>query len=257
MKSTKWIRVATLCAALSLSGCASFDSVFSGSPPPDQQQINLPASDDFSDDKAIETDPLQQKVAALRARPNLYLSGQLPVASGSQSLFTQALQANEDGHPDIAAKLFITLTQTQPKLSGPWLQLGNLTMQKFAALDSQQFEQRQKLLNEAKAHYQKAIDVNRHNYFAQNRLARVLRELGEFEQAEQHYHHAIASWPAYDNSYLNLGILHDLYLGNKQQALEYYQLYQALQPEPVRKVRGWIADLTRQLAQNSTAGAAQ
>lgn len=102
--------------------------------------------------------------------------------------------------------------------------------------------------------------VNQHNYFAHNRLALVFRELGEFEQAEQHYQYAIASWPAYDNSYLNLGILYDLYMGKKQQALPNYELYQALQDKPVRQVRGWIADLKRQLAKaqrNASTGASK
>ncbi|GAA0855441.1 tetratricopeptide repeat protein [Aliiglaciecola litoralis] len=249
MKSISLIRLVAVFTLLSLSGCASLDKVFSESTPQVEQSTKTaPSSATVSSDVVpIKVDPMQQRITELRAKPNLYLSGQPPVDASSQSLFEQALQANKDGNPDIAAQLFVTLTQTQPKLSGPWLQLGNLKMQEFADLTSDQFEQKHNLLNEAKVLFEKATDVNQHNYYAHNRLATVLRELGEFAQAERHYHHAIASWPAYDNSYLNLGILYDLYMGKKPQALEYYELYQALQDKPGRQVRGWIADLKRQL----------
>lgn len=259
------IRLLVLLAVLATSGCSSIDSVFSS--PEENSSVDSPretvkteqALADPSQATVAELDPMEQKLLYLRAQPNLYLSGQSPVSGSSAALFKQALQAKHK-NPDIAQKLLLTLTQTQPGLSGPWVQLGDIDMQAFAALKPSQWDQKQTLLNDAKSNYQKAVAVNQHNYFAHNRLARVFRELGEFEQAEQHYQYAIASWPAYDNSYLNLGILYDLYMGKKQQALPNYELYQALQDKPVRQVRGWIADLKRQLAKaqrNASTGASK
>ncbi len=246
------LRLLVLLGVVLVSGCASIDSVFSPSEENTSEQksseiVTSEQSATADGQPEVVLDPMQQKLLSLRAQPNLYLSGQSPVSGSSAALFKQALQAKHK-NPDIAQKLLLTLTQTQPGLSGPWVQLGDIDMQAFAALKVNQWDQKQALLKDAKSNYQKAVAVNQHNYFAHNRLARVFRELGEFEQAEQHYQYAIASWPAYDNSYLNLGILYDLYMGKKQQALPNYELYQALQDKPVRQVRGWIADLKRQLA---------
>jgi tetratricopeptide (TPR) repeat protein len=102
-------------------------------------------------------------------------------------------------------------------------------------------------------HYQKALEINPNNYWAHNRLAILLTRQGEFEQALGHYQNALDSWPGFTVAYLNRGILLDMYMGKKQQALKDYQTYQGLmsltQGQPNKKVRGWIVDLSRQLKQ--------
>lgn len=251
---------------LLVSGCASLDSVFSESPEnqSSEQQAKNVANDAQQTAGAnavqgaqpvVVVDPLQQKVNELRAMPNLYLSGTPSIDETAKRQFRQAVTAKQDNKPKVAETILLDLTQSQPALSGPWVILGDIKMDAYSALNNSKWEQKQALLQQAKTVFESAIKANQHNYFAHNRLARVLRELGLFEQAEAHYKKAIASWPAYDNAYLNLGILYDLYTDKKALALNQFELYQALQEKPSRQVRGWIADLKRQVKTASTGGA--
>ncbi|MFA3793127.1 tetratricopeptide repeat protein [Aliiglaciecola sp. SL4] len=237
---------------LFLSGCASMDSLFSAQSTTDtsSQDVETEQQDSGIDAslEVVPLDPMQAKVLALRAATNLYLSGSTPVKASVKYQFDQALAAKQAGNLTLAKQILEKLIDDEPKLSGPWVQLGDLNMLDFAGSPNGDQEQKQAHLVAAKVNYEKAIKINQHNYFAHNRLAKVFREMGDFAQAEQHYQYAIQSYPAYDNAYLNLGILYDLYLGKKQQALENYELYQALQDKPKRQVRGWIADLKRQIA---------
>lgn len=80
----------------------------------------------------------------------------------------------------------------------------------------------------------------------------MLREQGEFEQAQKHYQQALAAWPAFVPARKNLAILLDLYMGEATLALEEYQTVAALNnlnklPED-RQLKGWIADLSRRVA---------
>ncbi|GAA6183530.1 hypothetical protein [Aliiglaciecola sp. NS0011-25] len=237
-----------------LPGCASMDSLFS-SPSTSESASQETLSEQQTNSNAITPDvalldPMQVKVLALKSQPNLYLSGSTAVKASVKYQFDQALAAKQAGNLKQANQLLQRLISLEPTLSGPWVQLGDLKMQQFADTENNHEEQKKAYLVAAKADYETALGLNQHNYFAHNRLAKVFREMGEFELAEQHYQYAISSYPAYDNAYLNLGILYDLYLGKKQLALENYELYQALQDKPKRQVRGWIADLQRQIAKS-------
>ncbi|GAC15558.1 tetratricopeptide repeat protein [Aliiglaciecola lipolytica] len=241
-----------------LPGCASFDQIFTAQPDPQPVEKSLSSGDtNQTDGEPIEAqplDPMQVKVQALRAQPNLYLSGSTPVKASVKYQFDQALAAKQENNLALAKQLFQALISEQPKLSGPWVQLGDLSMQQFNQAENSDWDAKQVFLEAAKSDYEKALRLNQNNYFAHNRLAKVYREMGQFEQAEQHYNYAISSYPAYDNAYLNLGILYDLYMGKKQLALDNYELYQALQDEPIRQVKGWIADLGRQIAKAKKEG---
>ncbi|MDO6692884.1 hypothetical protein Q4574_06290 [Aliiglaciecola sp. 3_MG-2023] len=243
-----------VCVALmlGLSGCASMDSLFSTQETSETRSAEIETDQQDSaatnEPEVVPLDPMQAKLLALRSQPNLYLSGSTPVTAAVKYQFDQALAAKRSGNLKLAEQLLQALIVEEPSLSGPWVQLGDLNMQQFADSKNTDLQQKQAYLVAAKDDYQKALSLNQHNYFAHNRLAKVFREMGEFKQAEQHYLYAIQSYPAYDNAYLNLGILYDLYLDKKQLALENYELYQAFQNKPKRQVRGWIADLKRQLA---------
>ena len=105
---------------------------------------------------------------------------------------------------------------------------------------------------QATAHYQSAVSANSSNYHALNRLGATARQLGRFRQALAYYNQSIEIRPTFAKAHLNRGILYDLYLGDKPAALRDYQHYQQLnrlnnRPEN-RLVKGWLADLNRQLA---------
>jgi tetratricopeptide (TPR) repeat protein len=76
-----------------------------------------------------------------------------------------------------------------------------------------------------------------------NQQAVALRLKGEFGPAREAYEKALALDPAYAPAALNLGVLHDLYLGHPADALGLYERYMALTPAGDAQVGKWIADL--------------
>jgi tetratricopeptide (TPR) repeat protein len=184
-------------------------------------------------------DPLTQQVLALQARPNRYLQkpATQTLSDNDAARYKQAIAMEKQGDNDKAKTILLALSQSYPELSGLWLHLAQLS-------GSDEGSQQQRYLHNA-------IEANPDNYFAHNRLAWYWRQSGEFSQALQHYELALAAYPAFAEAHLNRAILNDLYLGNKQEALQGYVLYQALVAqtgEPADKqVAGWIMDLQRQL----------
>jgi tetratricopeptide (TPR) repeat protein len=84
------------------------------------------------------------------------------------------------------------------------------------------------------------------NPAAYNRYGIFLREQGRFAEAEQVYLDALAVDDSCADTHRNIGILYDLYRGEREQALQHYYSYQQLTGEDDRTVSGWIADLERQ-----------
>ncbi len=145
-----------------------------------------------------------------------------------------AIAAKAAGDLDVAKQHLEQLTITNPKLSIIQVHLGDIAFAKGS-------------INLAKHYYKQAIAMNIYNYFALNRLALLHRKAGQFDLAESNYRLALASWADFAPAHLNLGILLDLYIGEKSEALEHYQKYQTLTNSQSRQVKGWIADISRQL----------
>lgn len=233
MKSSDRLLRSALAVTMLLSGCATLDSFNEGQT---QAVSDTPIE---TEQLAAQLTPFEQQIVDIKAQPDQYMLAQPSATAGMRHEYNLALQAKRDGEYTRAIPLFEQMTLLYPQLSGPWVQLGDI------ALKSEK-EQKQALAS-AYSHFYKATQINPHNYRARNRLAKVLRQQGRFNEAETEYKKAIESWPGFANGYKNLGILYDLYIGNKQAALDNYQIYQALQEKPERKMRGWIADLTRQI----------
>jgi len=245
-----------------VSGCATFDSLLGNSEQAEDKQgeVQEPVTPDTTQSPSTVTDGTetsvdepkltaeQMRIVELKAKPNLYFAGSPVPPEAVAARFKLAVEAKQQNEYDHAETLFAQLTQEFPDLSGPFMQLGDLVLARQESKANPTEEAFQAALTSAANYYQQAIGANQHNYFAHNRLAKVYREQGQFELAENHYKQAIDSWPAFDKAYLNLGILYDLYLGKKVQALRQYETYQGLQINPGRKVNGWIADMKRQIA---------
>lgn len=180
----------------------------------------------------------RQAIQFLNAK-NHYLQSRMSLPTAR---ITSILRLLEDKHLGKAGQQVEQLSQEYPTSSAALV---------FAAdIARAQEQDTQQVI----ALYQQALQRNRHNYFAHNRLGAVYRQQGQFELAQQHYDAAIEAWPGFAPAYLNRAILADLYLGKKIQALDDYEVYLALleiaQPQAKhRKVKGWIADLQRQLPQ--------
>lgn len=69
------------------------------------------------------------------------------------------------------------------------------------------------------------------------------REQGHFSEAKAAYERALALDPAHANAAYNLGILYDLYLGDKAQAQAQFERYLSLTPSGDTQVSKWLVEL--------------
>lgn len=146
--------------------------------------------------------------------------------------FKSAIGFMNQNKLDDALAVFEKMTKDYPYLSGPFANIG--------------------VIHSRKGEWEKARDAllisankNNRNIKVLNQLGLAHRHLGEFKQAESAYLNAIKAEPNTSQSYLNLGILYDIYMGQFVKASDYYQKYQRLQNEPDRQVAGWIVDINR------------
>jgi tetratricopeptide (TPR) repeat protein len=172
---------------------------------------------------------------------NPYLAQEVSAPGAARALFADAIRAMQSQQWSRAETLLQQLISQYPDLSGPYLNLGIV------------YRQRNQL-DKAEEAFAKAVTVNDMNIDALNQLALIKREQGDFRAAETHYLSALAVWPKHDVSHKNLGILYDMYMGELAKALEQFEIYQFLQPEPDRRINGWIIDLQRRIS-NLQAGA--
>jgi Tfp pilus assembly protein PilF len=118
------------------------------------------------------------------------------------------------------------------------------------ALNAALIHQRQSRPDLAEQWFQRSLQANQANLDAHNAFAVFLREQGRYEEAREQYQAALAIAPEHADTHFNLGILYDLYLGEKASAVDHFSRYQELTAGESRQVAGWIADLQRQLAQS-------
>ncbi len=210
-----------IAVAFVMTGCQTLDKDLA-------QQEQAPV------EPVIELTPMEK----LHQSPNTYLLSPPIISPEVAASFKQALVMVNNKQWKVAKERLLAITIAAPTLSGPWLKLGDIAVQESAK-------------EHAIAHYQQAIYVNELNYFAHNRLATLLREKGDFQQASHHYRQALTAWPAFVTARQNLAILLDIYMGEQSAALKEYETVAALsalnnQPES-RQLKGWIADLSRRV----------
>jgi tetratricopeptide (TPR) repeat protein len=155
---------------------------------------------------------------------------EVPVAPAAQRAFDEALRALRAGRVDDAERSLRALAQAYPELGGPHANLGLIYRQAGK-------------LPEAIAALEKAIQASPQQPVYFNQLGVAYRQFGQFTKAREAYERAIALDANYAAPYLNLGILHDLYLQERRRALELYDRYLALSPGGDATVTKWVADL--------------
>ena len=104
------------------------------------------------------------------------------------------------------------------------------------------------------AEFERATQLNPLQPIYFNQLGVTYRQQGHFDKAKRAYERAIALDGAYAAPVLNLGILHDLYLGEGARALEWYDRYVALAGNDAI-VTKWIVDLKNRKPQPIRVGA--
>ena len=151
-----------------------------------------------------------------------------------EATYQAALDQIRASNRAAARELLVKVTQAEPALAGPWINLARLDIQ-----DENYVAAREAL--------DKAVAANPSNCVAYTEYGVLLRKLGEFTAAQEMYQACLAVSPSHADTYYNLGILYELYLGRMQDALIAYRQYLELSPEPEPKVRGWVAELERRL----------
>ncbi|MEN8179411.1 MAG: tetratricopeptide repeat protein [Pseudomonadota bacterium] len=144
--------------------------------------------------------------------------------------YAQALAAMRAGDRPKARRLLETLSQTQPSLAGPQINLGILLL---AEQDT----------STAETLFRRVLEHTPGHPVASNQLGLLLRQQGRFNEAEQAYANALQNRPEYRLAHRNIGILYDLYLQKPEKALYHYQRYQTLADAVDTEMAGWIADL--------------
>jgi len=158
---------------------------------------------------------------------------QAPAVSDERS--SQALQSIKAGDIARAIEQFEQIVRTDPSTPHAYTNLGLLYLH----------NDNQKMARQA---FERAIVLDPQDAVALNNLAIVERHNGEFKKALFNYYKAIKIKPDYANAHLNLGILLDLYIQDLPKALEQYEIYQQLTANKDEKVKKWIIDIKRRIA---------
>lgn len=155
-----------------------------------------------------------------------------PVAASAdiEAEYRQALEAMQASQWQVAAERLEAITARNDTLAGPWLNLG-IAWSKLG--DDER----------AEAALQQSITRNPAQPVAFNQLGILYRQAGRFADARNMYEQALAVQADYPDAHWNLGILHELYLQQPQQALEHYSRYQKLTGSDDQKLKLWIEQL--------------
>ncbi|MFC4698749.1 hypothetical protein ACFO4O_01060 [Glaciecola siphonariae] len=255
--------MAWMLCSLWLGGCATMNSMLGSEPSPDDAPERAQVSPLTNDSQLAQT-PAEQatkenvaaeeasaKYAAVLARigaTNLFEQNKRSNKSSDKQLLTMALDALQNNQA-IEAKSYIeqamkgapraSFSSNAHVLAGDiYFKLWQLSGEDIPSKPDASVSDGQALnamkntttnsatnWSLAREHFDAALIVNTHNYKAANRRAKLHRMQGEFAQALALYNQAIASYPGYFVSYRNRGLLQDLYLGNKVDALQDYSLY--------------------------------
>lgn len=133
----------------------------------------------------------------------------------SVKTFIAAKRAIQGSELENAKQLLTQITETDKKLSGPWVLLGDIA-------------KKQKDLEGAVEHYKKAVEINRNNINAYLRLAKLQREMGKFIESQNSYSWALSRWRDFPEAHLNLAVLYDIYLNKPLKAQRHLEAYQFL-----------------------------
>lgn len=205
--------------------------------------------------------PEQLILQDLRAKPDMYALSKRNLSPSVKATMLEALSAFKAKDFATSQNLVNRVINNELNVSSSvYVLAGDIALaQSEIEGESQQ----------AVAHYRKALSINPDNAKAANRLAKLMRENGEFEQAYSLYTQAIKAQAMHAPSYRNRAVLNDLYLSQKAAALEDYQHYAALlsfqqtQVEQgtlvladaeqkaldrnIKTVQGWLVDVERQV----------
>lgn len=175
---------------------------------------------------------------ATPARP----APEAPVAPALKASYDNALALMKAGRNAEAERALRQIADANPELGGPHANLGLLLRKAGKPA-------------EATAEFEAATRLNPRQPVYWNQLGVSYRQQGRLADAKTAYEKAIGLDAGYAAPVLNLGILHDLYLGDGAKALDLYTRYLAMSGGDAT-VTKWVADLKNRKAQPITVSSA-
>lgn len=164
------------------------------------------------------------------SQENPYLKRQSAIKKVHIALYLAAKRAFDKNNLDESKSLLDDLVAQTDRLSGPWVMLGDIAVEKNQ-------------LSVANEHLIKAIKINKNNVNAYLRLAKVQRLQGQFLQAQHTYASVLSIWRDFPEAHLNLGVLYDVYLNDPRKARDHMLAYQFLSQEKNQQVDLWIKEI--------------
>lgn len=228
MKYVNCLIPVALVAALALTGCSTGGS-----------KLSLVTDADVRPELLSTRQYLPEQLADDEGQWLPYEAGENPytnqrgrVRRDSVVSFIEARRAFKAQKYDEAEALLQELTEQDQRLSGPWVMLGDI------AVERDQYQQ-------ALDYYVRAIDINSNNVNAYLRLAKVQRIQGQFLHAQNTYTKALSIWPDFPEAHLNLAVLYDVYLNHPLRAQRHMEAYQFLTHAENDQVATWLAEIRR------------
>ena len=148
----------------------------------------------------------------------------------SSAEFDKALALMKSGDTEGATQAFLQLSETYPRATGPWTNLGIL------AGNQHQYEQ-------AAKYFLMALQKDSRNVTALNWMGFITSKNGSYNGALDWYRKALALRDDYAPAHLNIGILYETTFKQGPQALEHYRRYQELTGGDNMLVSAWIHNL--------------
>jgi len=158
----------------------------------------------------------------------------IQINSEIKKIYTQVSKLDKKKKFSQAIGLLNDIEAKYPQLSGPSYQKSRLLL-------------RQDKFDQALEQADLSISKNTRNYYSHNLRGVILRSKGDFQGSKKAYIEAINTYPNYPNSYLNLGVLADLYLRDLPLALTHYRNYMKLTGNQDKKVKNWIIEIQRRI----------
>jgi Flp pilus assembly protein TadD len=157
------------------------------------------------------------------------------ITADVRTQYAEALRLIEAGDRDRGMDILEAIAAEAPYLSAPLVDLG---IEQHKAGDHAAAEQSLK----------RAIEAAPEHPVAHNELGIVYRKMGRLNDARRHYEIALEIYPGYHFARRNLAVLCDLYLDDLDCALENYDAYLFMVPDDA-EAEMWVTDVRMRIDQ--------